>query len=196
MTPQPQPEDCSIALLPRNQEKNRFMDGLPPDRCLPFLITIDGESSNYINAALMDVSTQRTTLIHTYIHTCTHAHYLKRMGHFQHISHCDKMCELAQAPIWCYFFKTDICTTVLYVHSVLLKLQSGNLFWWIVLEGLEGDIWILCSGWTTSGWQEVLHEAQRAISPLPMQEFCLSSILDLRQDIQYINYVSHIAALK
>lgn len=29
---------------------------LPPDRCLPFLITIDGESSNYINAALMDVS--------------------------------------------------------------------------------------------------------------------------------------------
>lgn len=31
------------------------MDMLPPDRCLPFLITIDGESSNYINAALMDV---------------------------------------------------------------------------------------------------------------------------------------------
>ncbi len=31
------------------------MDVLPPDRCLPFLITIDGESSNYINAALMDV---------------------------------------------------------------------------------------------------------------------------------------------
>lgn len=56
VTPQPQPEDCSIALLPRNQDKNRFMDGLPPDRCLPFLITIDGESSNYINAALMDVS--------------------------------------------------------------------------------------------------------------------------------------------
>lgn len=56
VTPQPQPEDCSIALLPRNQDKNRFMAGLPPDRCLPFLITIDGESSNYINAALMDVS--------------------------------------------------------------------------------------------------------------------------------------------
>ncbi|XP_008395633.1 receptor-type tyrosine-protein phosphatase kappa isoform X7 [Poecilia reticulata] len=56
VTPQPQSEDCSIALLPRNQDKNRFMDGLPPDRCLPFLITIDGESSNYINAALMDLS--------------------------------------------------------------------------------------------------------------------------------------------
>ncbi|XP_057208075.1 receptor-type tyrosine-protein phosphatase kappa isoform X6 [Triplophysa rosa] len=56
VTPQPQPEDCSIALLPRNHDKNRFMDNLPPDRCLPFLITIDGESSNYINAALMDPS--------------------------------------------------------------------------------------------------------------------------------------------
>ncbi|XP_062324074.1 receptor-type tyrosine-protein phosphatase kappa [Osmerus eperlanus] len=56
VTPQPQPEDCSIALLPRNHDKNRFMDTLPPDRCLPFLITIDGESSNYINAALMDPS--------------------------------------------------------------------------------------------------------------------------------------------
>lgn len=32
------------------------MDVLPLDRCLPFLISVDGESSNYINAALMDVS--------------------------------------------------------------------------------------------------------------------------------------------
>lgn len=57
VTPTLRVEDCSIALLPRNHEKNRCMDILPPDRCLPFLITIDGESSNYINAALMDVST-------------------------------------------------------------------------------------------------------------------------------------------
>lgn len=56
VTPTLRVEDCSIALLPRNHEKNRCMDVLPPDRCLPFLITIDGESSNYINAALMDVS--------------------------------------------------------------------------------------------------------------------------------------------
>lgn len=63
VTPQPQPEDCSIALLPRNQDKNRFMDGLPPDRCLPFLITIDGESSNYINAALMDVSQKHSKVV-------------------------------------------------------------------------------------------------------------------------------------
>lgn len=55
VTPRLQAEDCSIACLPRNHDKNRFMDMLPPDRCLPFLITIDGESSNYINAALMDV---------------------------------------------------------------------------------------------------------------------------------------------
>lgn len=70
VTPQPQPEDCSIALLPRNQDKNRFMDGLPPDRCLPFLITIDGESSNYINAALMDVSLPHTRLTCTILSNC------------------------------------------------------------------------------------------------------------------------------
>lgn len=60
VTPTLRVEDCSIALLPRNHEKNRCMDVLPPDRCLPFLITIDGESSNYINAALMDVSLRDT----------------------------------------------------------------------------------------------------------------------------------------
>ncbi|MGH0158270.1 UNVERIFIED_CONTAM: hypothetical protein FKN15_075249 [Acipenser sinensis] len=65
VTPQPQPEDCSIALLPRNHEKNRFMDMLPPDRCLPFLITIDGESSNYISAALMDSYRQPAAFIIT-----------------------------------------------------------------------------------------------------------------------------------
>uniref|UniRef100_A0AAY4D2D1 Receptor-type tyrosine-protein phosphatase kappa n=1 Tax=Denticeps clupeoides TaxID=299321 RepID=A0AAY4D2D1_9TELE len=65
VTPQPQAEDCSIALLPRNHEKNRFMDMLPPDRCLPFLITIDGESSNYINAALMDSYRQPAAFIVT-----------------------------------------------------------------------------------------------------------------------------------
>lgn len=57
VTPRVRPEDCSIGLLPRNHDKNRCMDVLPLDRCLPFLISVDGESSNYINAALMDVST-------------------------------------------------------------------------------------------------------------------------------------------
>lgn len=68
VTPTLRVEDCSIALLPRNHEKNRCMDVLPPDRCLPFLITIDGESSNYINAALMDVRHAHTLTarMHTY----------------------------------------------------------------------------------------------------------------------------------
>uniref|UniRef100_A0A8C5PRI1 Receptor-type tyrosine-protein phosphatase kappa n=1 Tax=Leptobrachium leishanense TaxID=445787 RepID=A0A8C5PRI1_9ANUR len=65
VTPRLQAEDCSIACLPRNHEKNRFMDLLPPDRCLPFLITIDGESSNYINAALMDSYRQPAAFIVT-----------------------------------------------------------------------------------------------------------------------------------
>lgn len=56
MTPRVRPEDCSVGLLPRNHDKNRSLDVLPADRCLPFLISVDGESSNYINAALMDVS--------------------------------------------------------------------------------------------------------------------------------------------
>ncbi|OXB69653.1 UNVERIFIED_CONTAM: hypothetical protein H355_009532, partial [Colinus virginianus] len=58
VTPRVRPEDCSIGLLPRNHDKNRCMDVLPLDRCLPFLISVDGESSNYINAALMDLCMQ------------------------------------------------------------------------------------------------------------------------------------------
>ncbi|XP_067867695.1 receptor-type tyrosine-protein phosphatase U isoform X3 [Heterodontus francisci] len=57
--------ECSIALLPRNQEKNRNMDVLPPDRCLPFLVTVDGESNNYINAALMDSYSQAAAFVVT-----------------------------------------------------------------------------------------------------------------------------------
>ncbi|XP_072307390.1 receptor-type tyrosine-protein phosphatase mu-like [Eucyclogobius newberryi] len=65
VTPALRVEDCSIALLPRNHEKNRVMDVLPPDRCLPFLISLDGESSNYINAALMDSYKQPSAFIVT-----------------------------------------------------------------------------------------------------------------------------------
>ncbi|XP_036411192.1 receptor-type tyrosine-protein phosphatase U-like [Megalops cyprinoides] len=54
VTPHPDVEECSIALLPRNREKNRSMDVLPPDCALAFLVTTDGESNNYINAALAD----------------------------------------------------------------------------------------------------------------------------------------------
>uniref|UniRef100_A0A4W3JB91 Protein tyrosine phosphatase receptor type Ub n=1 Tax=Callorhinchus milii TaxID=7868 RepID=A0A4W3JB91_CALMI len=65
VTPHLDIEECSIALLPRNREKNRSMDVLPPDRCLPFLITVDGESNNYINAALMDSYRGAATFIVT-----------------------------------------------------------------------------------------------------------------------------------
>lgn len=54
MTPHLDVEECSIALLPRNREKNRSMDVLPPDRALAFLVTTEGESNNYVNAALAD----------------------------------------------------------------------------------------------------------------------------------------------
>uniref|UniRef100_UPI00359015BA receptor-type tyrosine-protein phosphatase kappa-like isoform X1 n=1 Tax=Myxine glutinosa TaxID=7769 RepID=UPI00359015BA len=65
VTPTLRSEDCSIALLPRNHEKNRYRDLLPPDRCLPFLITINGDSSNYINAALVDSYRQPSAFIVT-----------------------------------------------------------------------------------------------------------------------------------
>uniref|UniRef100_H3BZE4 protein-tyrosine-phosphatase n=1 Tax=Tetraodon nigroviridis TaxID=99883 RepID=H3BZE4_TETNG len=54
VTPHLDVEECSISLLPRNREKNRSMDVLPPDRSLAFLVAADGESSSYINAALAD----------------------------------------------------------------------------------------------------------------------------------------------
>ncbi|XP_064408324.1 receptor-type tyrosine-protein phosphatase U isoform X2 [Latimeria chalumnae] len=54
VTPHLDVEECSISLLPRNREKNRSMDVLPPDRCLPFLVSVEGDSNNYINAALTD----------------------------------------------------------------------------------------------------------------------------------------------
>lgn len=54
VTPHLDVEECSISLMPRNREKNRSMDVLPPDRSLAFLITAEGESSNYVNAALAD----------------------------------------------------------------------------------------------------------------------------------------------
>ncbi|XP_077434565.1 receptor-type tyrosine-protein phosphatase T isoform X12 [Vanacampus margaritifer] len=65
VTPRVRPEDCSVGLLPRNHDKNRNMDVLSADRCLPFLISVDGESSNYINAALMDSHKQPAAFIVT-----------------------------------------------------------------------------------------------------------------------------------
>uniref|UniRef100_A0A4W5LM21 protein-tyrosine-phosphatase n=1 Tax=Hucho hucho TaxID=62062 RepID=A0A4W5LM21_9TELE len=65
VTPHLDVEECSIALLPRNREKNRSMDVLPPDRALAFLVTTEGESNNYINAALTDSFHQPAAFIVT-----------------------------------------------------------------------------------------------------------------------------------
>nr|XP_011761438.1 receptor-type tyrosine-protein phosphatase U isoform X10 [Macaca nemestrina] len=65
VTPPLDMEECSIALLPRNRDKNRSMDVLPPDRCLPFLISTDGDPNNYINAALTDSYTRSAAFIVT-----------------------------------------------------------------------------------------------------------------------------------
>uniref|UniRef100_A0A8B9K433 protein-tyrosine-phosphatase n=1 Tax=Astyanax mexicanus TaxID=7994 RepID=A0A8B9K433_ASTMX len=54
VTPHLDVEECSVSLLPRNREKNRSMDVLPPDRALAFLVSTETDGSNYINAALMD----------------------------------------------------------------------------------------------------------------------------------------------
>jgi len=65
VTPHLDVEECSISLMPRNREKNRSMDVLPPDRSLAFLVTSEGESSNYINAALADSFLQPATFVVT-----------------------------------------------------------------------------------------------------------------------------------
>ncbi|KAG8451399.1 hypothetical protein GDO86_003564 [Hymenochirus boettgeri] len=59
-------EECSIALLPHNRDKNRSMDVLPPDRALPLLLSAHGEdTSNYINAVLTDSYTRSSNVIVT-----------------------------------------------------------------------------------------------------------------------------------
>uniref|UniRef100_G1T3U6 protein-tyrosine-phosphatase n=1 Tax=Oryctolagus cuniculus TaxID=9986 RepID=G1T3U6_RABIT len=65
VTPALDVEECSIALLPRNRDKNRSMDVLPPDRCLPLLLSTDGDPNNYINAALTDSYTRSAAFIVT-----------------------------------------------------------------------------------------------------------------------------------
>lgn len=54
VTPHLDVEECSMALLPRNRQKNRSMDVLPPDRSLALLTVSEGDAagSRYVNAAL------------------------------------------------------------------------------------------------------------------------------------------------
>uniref|UniRef100_A0A671NHT4 Receptor-type tyrosine-protein phosphatase U n=1 Tax=Sinocyclocheilus anshuiensis TaxID=1608454 RepID=A0A671NHT4_9TELE len=65
VTPHLDVEECSVSLLPHNREKNRSMDVLPPDRALAFLVSTEGDSNNYINAALMDSFLQPAAFVVT-----------------------------------------------------------------------------------------------------------------------------------
>ncbi|XP_019905852.1 receptor-type tyrosine-protein phosphatase U isoform X2 [Esox lucius] len=67
VTPHLDVEECSVSLLPRNREKNRSMDVLPPDRALAFLVAAEGvsEGNNYINAALTDSFHRSTAFVVT-----------------------------------------------------------------------------------------------------------------------------------
>lgn len=61
MTPKLSDEDCAVAKLPRNRQRNRFMDVLPRDKKMPYLVTPhpNDPESNYINAIFADVSSKR-----------------------------------------------------------------------------------------------------------------------------------------
>uniref|UniRef100_A0A3Q4HKY8 Protein tyrosine phosphatase receptor type M n=1 Tax=Neolamprologus brichardi TaxID=32507 RepID=A0A3Q4HKY8_NEOBR len=102
VTPTLRVEDCSIALLPRNHEKNRCMDVLPPDRCLPFLITIDGESSNYINAALMDVRHTHTHTQWVFIHI---SFFLHGSTHLDEIPRSRRKLKSQRSPFSCLLLR-------------------------------------------------------------------------------------------
>ncbi|CAK8689546.1 receptor-type tyrosine-protein phosphatase kappa-like isoform X2 [Clavelina lepadiformis] len=67
ITPKLSDEECSIARLPRNRAKNRFMDVLPADRHLACLVTQDpaDRDSNYINAVFIDSYTSTNSFLVT-----------------------------------------------------------------------------------------------------------------------------------
>jgi len=69
LTPRLTTEECQTGRLARNRPKNRFMDVLPADRDLPYLITPDpagsDPSNNYINAVFGDSFLTRRDLVIT-----------------------------------------------------------------------------------------------------------------------------------
>lgn len=113
VTPRVRPEDCSVGLLPRNHDKNRSMDVLSADRCLPFLISVDGESSNYINAALMDV---RAHLV-MWIYLCVVFLFCQ--------------CLVLRAMFFCFFYSSAwsislFCLLVLCLLCLLLFISGPS----------------------------------------------------------------------
>lgn len=67
MTPKLTEEECAVAKLPRNRQRNRFMDVLPPDRKMPYLVTPhpNDPDSNYINAIFADSYVKRDAFVIT-----------------------------------------------------------------------------------------------------------------------------------
>ncbi|XP_043573267.1 receptor-type tyrosine-protein phosphatase U-like [Chiloscyllium plagiosum] len=60
----PDGENSSISFLPQ-KEKNCNVDSLPPDKCLPLLVTVKDESNKYTNATLLDSYRQATAFVVT-----------------------------------------------------------------------------------------------------------------------------------
>uniref|UniRef100_H2Y4X8 protein-tyrosine-phosphatase n=1 Tax=Ciona savignyi TaxID=51511 RepID=H2Y4X8_CIOSA len=67
ITPKLSEEECSVARLPRNRGSNRFMDVLPADRHLAYLVTPDpaDRENNYINAVYVDSFSERNAFLLT-----------------------------------------------------------------------------------------------------------------------------------
>ncbi|XP_060703170.1 receptor-type tyrosine-protein phosphatase U-like [Hemiscyllium ocellatum] len=61
----PDCENSSISFSPQNQEENCETESLPPDKCLPLLVTVKGESNKYTNATFLDSYRQATAFVVT-----------------------------------------------------------------------------------------------------------------------------------
>lgn len=128
VTPRVRPEDCSVGLLPRNHDKNRSLDVLSADRCLPFLISVDGESSNYINAALMDVSVFP-------LNSTAQIHWSFSIALFSLFA------------FWCYLFLVHLNTlepqtaSGLHCHSASIAKHHG----WLLEAGVRLQLLLHCN---------------------------------------------------
>lgn len=141
VTPHLDVEECSIALLPRNREKNRSMDVLPPDRALAFLVTTEGESNNYINAALMDSFHRPAAFIVTphplpgttsdfwrlvFDYGCTSVVMLNQLN--QSNSAWVSESTRSSRGLWEFFFKIHLYRLPFCIHIITCPLKSFKLF--------------------------------------------------------------------
>ncbi|KAL5011432.1 hypothetical protein ScPMuIL_009983 [Solemya velum] len=57
--------ECITAMLAKNQQRNRFLEILPPDHLLPLLYSMDTEKNSYINAVFVNSHRKRNYFIVT-----------------------------------------------------------------------------------------------------------------------------------